>query len=111
MGAKPPHPKDGDPNPAGDMRTRGVKPQPARGVRWGAPLAWVVPLGCWVILLGGAAPNPAVPPQEKLKPGYLEQLPAKLQKLSQYLGSRQWFVRDKVGWGVLGVFGGYPGGD
>ncbi|NXW93999.1 GSTM2 transferase, partial [Alopecoenas beccarii] len=36
------------------------------------------------------------PDFEKLKPGYLEQLPAKLQKLSQFLGSRQWFVGDKI---------------
>ncbi|OPJ88987.1 glutathione S-transferase 2 [Patagioenas fasciata monilis] len=36
------------------------------------------------------------PDFEKLKPGYMEQLPAKLQKLSQFLGSRKWFVGDKI---------------
>ncbi|XP_064029939.1 glutathione S-transferase 2-like [Pogoniulus pusillus] len=33
---------------------------------------------------------------EKLKPAYLEHLPRKLQELSRFLGSRKWFVGDKL---------------
>lgn len=36
------------------------------------------------------------PDFEKLKPGYLEQLPAKLQMFSHFLGNRQWFAGDKI---------------
>ncbi|NXF86430.1 GSTM2 transferase, partial [Eubucco bourcierii] len=36
------------------------------------------------------------PDFEKLKPAYLEQLPKKLQELSRFLGSRKWFVGDKL---------------
>uniref|UniRef100_A0A669QMI3 glutathione transferase n=1 Tax=Phasianus colchicus TaxID=9054 RepID=A0A669QMI3_PHACC len=36
------------------------------------------------------------PDFEKLKPAYLEQLPGKLQQLSRFLGSRQWFVGTKL---------------
>ncbi|NXH11998.1 GSTM2 transferase, partial [Bucco capensis] len=36
------------------------------------------------------------PDIEKLKPAYLEQLPGKLRELSRFLGSRQWFVGNKV---------------
>ncbi|NWJ11782.1 GSTM3 transferase, partial [Crypturellus undulatus] len=33
---------------------------------------------------------------EKLKPGYLEQLPGKLKLFSGFLGDRKWFVGDKL---------------
>lgn len=33
---------------------------------------------------------------EKLKPGYLEKLPEKLQQLSNFLGDRKWFAGDKI---------------
>ncbi|XP_072212172.1 LOW QUALITY PROTEIN: glutathione S-transferase 2-like [Excalfactoria chinensis] len=36
------------------------------------------------------------PDFEKLKPTYLEQLPGKLRQLSRYLGSRHWFVGNKL---------------
>ncbi|NP_990421.1 glutathione S-transferase 2 [Gallus gallus] len=36
------------------------------------------------------------PDFEKLKPAYLEQLPGKLRQLSRFLGSRSWFVGDKL---------------
>ncbi|XP_052554132.1 glutathione S-transferase 2 isoform X2 [Tympanuchus pallidicinctus] len=36
------------------------------------------------------------PDFEKLKPAYLEQLPGKLRELSRFLGSRPWFVGDKL---------------
>ncbi|NXI12343.1 GSTM2 transferase, partial [Irena cyanogastra] len=36
------------------------------------------------------------PDFEKLKPAYLEQLPKKLQELSRFLGSRPWFVGQKL---------------
>ncbi|XP_032936158.1 glutathione S-transferase 2 isoform X2 [Catharus ustulatus] len=36
------------------------------------------------------------PDFEKLKPAYLEQLPKKLQELSRFLGSRTWFVGQKL---------------
>ncbi|KAM9255357.1 glutathione S-transferase 2 [Cariama cristata] len=36
------------------------------------------------------------PDFEKLKPGYLEQLPGKLRELSQFLGSRPWFAGEKL---------------
>ncbi|XP_029815657.1 glutathione S-transferase 2-like, partial [Manacus vitellinus] len=36
------------------------------------------------------------PDFEKLKPGYLEQLPKKLQEFSRFLGSRPWFAGDKL---------------
>ncbi|NXK70286.1 GSTM2 transferase, partial [Sylvietta virens] len=45
------------------------------------------------------------PDFEKLKPAYLEQLPKKLQELSRFLGSRPWFVGQKVGGGCWGEFG------
>uniref|UniRef100_A0A8C6ZH50 Glutathione S-transferase n=1 Tax=Nothoprocta perdicaria TaxID=30464 RepID=A0A8C6ZH50_NOTPE len=35
------------------------------------------------------------PEFEKLKPGYLEQLPGKLKLFSSFLGDRKWFVGDK----------------
>ncbi|ETE62160.1 Glutathione S-transferase Mu 7, partial [Ophiophagus hannah] len=35
-------------------------------------------------------------PNEKLKPGYLEQLPGKLKLFSQFLGDRKWFAGDKI---------------
>ncbi|XP_009584346.1 PREDICTED: glutathione S-transferase Mu 3-like, partial [Fulmarus glacialis] len=34
-------------------------------------------------------------PQEKLKPGYLEQLPGKLKLFSNFLGDRKWFAGEK----------------
>ncbi|XP_050164891.1 glutathione S-transferase 2-like [Myiozetetes cayanensis] len=36
------------------------------------------------------------PDFEKLKAGYLEQLPKKLQEFSRFLGSRTWFAGDKL---------------
>ncbi|XP_053101333.1 glutathione S-transferase Mu 1-like isoform X2 [Hemicordylus capensis] len=45
------------------------------------------------ISLGMVCYNPDF---EKLKPGYLEQLPAKLKHFSQFLGERKWFVGDKI---------------
>ncbi|XP_050164819.1 glutathione S-transferase 2-like [Myiozetetes cayanensis] len=36
------------------------------------------------------------PNYEKLKAGYLEQLPKKLQEFSRFLGSRTWFAGDKL---------------
>uniref|UniRef100_A0A8C2TDD2 Glutathione S-transferase n=1 Tax=Coturnix japonica TaxID=93934 RepID=A0A8C2TDD2_COTJA len=36
------------------------------------------------------------PDFEKLKPAYLEQLPGKLRQLSRYLGTRQWFIGNKL---------------
>ena len=36
--------------------------------------------------------------QEKLKPGYLEQLPGKLKLFSNFLGDRKWFAGEKVPW-------------
>ncbi|XP_039179077.1 glutathione S-transferase Mu 1-like [Crotalus tigris] len=36
------------------------------------------------------------PDYEKLKPGYLEQLPGKLKLFSQFLGDRKWFAGDKI---------------
>uniref|UniRef100_A0A8B9DVS7 glutathione transferase n=1 Tax=Anser cygnoides TaxID=8845 RepID=A0A8B9DVS7_ANSCY len=35
-------------------------------------------------------------PNEKLKPGYLEQLPGKLKLFSNFLGDRKWFAGDKL---------------
>uniref|UniRef100_A0A8C4U2J9 glutathione transferase n=1 Tax=Falco tinnunculus TaxID=100819 RepID=A0A8C4U2J9_FALTI len=34
--------------------------------------------------------------QEKLKPGYLEQLPGKLKLFSNFLGDRKWFAGEKL---------------
>uniref|UniRef100_A0A8B9U135 glutathione transferase n=1 Tax=Anas zonorhyncha TaxID=75864 RepID=A0A8B9U135_9AVES len=36
------------------------------------------------------------PDFEKLKPGYLEQLPGKLKLFSNFLGDRKWFAGDKL---------------
>uniref|UniRef100_A0ACB8F4J7 Glutathione S-transferase Mu 1 n=1 Tax=Sphaerodactylus townsendi TaxID=933632 RepID=A0ACB8F4J7_9SAUR len=36
------------------------------------------------------------PDFEKLKPGYLEQLPEKLKLVSQFLGDRKWFAGEKI---------------
>nr|QCU71299.1 glutathione S-transferase Mu 1-like protein [Eremias argus] len=36
------------------------------------------------------------PDFEKLKPGYLEQLPGKLKLFSKFLGDRKWFAGDKI---------------
>uniref|UniRef100_A0A8D0FV34 glutathione transferase n=1 Tax=Strix occidentalis caurina TaxID=311401 RepID=A0A8D0FV34_STROC len=36
------------------------------------------------------------PDFEKLKPGYLEQLPGKLKLFSNFLGDRKWFVGEKL---------------
>ncbi|NWW63357.1 GSTM5 transferase, partial [Ifrita kowaldi] len=36
------------------------------------------------------------PDFEKLKPGYLEQLPGKLKLFSNFLGDRKWFAGEKV---------------
>nr|XP_048682636.1 glutathione S-transferase Mu 1-like isoform X3 [Caretta caretta] len=36
------------------------------------------------------------PDFEKLKPGYLEQLPGKLKLFSQFLGKRKWFAGEKI---------------
>uniref|UniRef100_A0A8D0FYC3 Glutathione S-transferase n=1 Tax=Strix occidentalis caurina TaxID=311401 RepID=A0A8D0FYC3_STROC len=36
------------------------------------------------------------PDFEKLKPGYLEQLPGKLKLFSNFLGDRKWFVGEKA---------------
>lgn len=43
-------------------------------------------------------PTPLFPSllQEKLKPGYLEQLPGKLKLFSNFLGDRKWFAGEKV---------------
>nr|XP_047911045.1 glutathione S-transferase 2-like [Anser cygnoides] len=38
----------------------------------------------------------SLPSQEKLKPGYLEQLPGKLKLFSNFLGDRKWFAGDKL---------------
>lgn len=51
--------------------------------------------------MGGCSPGlpiltPFLPPQEKLKPGYLEQLPGKLKLFSNFLGDRKWFAGQKV---------------
>lgn len=40
--------------------------------------------------------TPPFLPQEKLKPGYLEQLPGKLKLFSNFLGDRKWFAGEKV---------------
>lgn len=40
--------------------------------------------------------TPSFLPQEKLKPGYLEQLPGKLKLFSNFLGDRKWFAGEKV---------------
>ncbi|NWY03237.1 GSTM5 transferase, partial [Nothoprocta ornata] len=48
------------------------------------------------------------PEFEKLKPGYLEQLPGKLKLFSSFLGDRKWFVGDKVGCRPGGARGGHP---
>ncbi|NXK70287.1 GSTM3 transferase, partial [Sylvietta virens] len=42
------------------------------------------------------------PDFEKLKPGYLEQLPGKLKLFSNFLGDRKWFAGEKVLPGLLG---------
>ncbi|XP_050812413.1 glutathione S-transferase Mu 1-like isoform X3 [Gopherus flavomarginatus] len=36
------------------------------------------------------------PDFEKVKPGYLEQLPEKLKLVSQFLGKRKWFAGEKI---------------
>ncbi|XP_075772136.1 glutathione S-transferase Mu 1 isoform X2 [Pelodiscus sinensis] len=36
------------------------------------------------------------PEFEKLKPGYLEQLPGKLKLFSRFLGERKWFAGEKI---------------
>ncbi|NWZ85432.1 GSTM3 transferase, partial [Poecile atricapillus] len=46
------------------------------------------------------------PDFEKLKPGYLEQLPGKLKLFSNFLGDRKWFVGEKV---LPGLPGGLRG--
>lgn len=64
-------------------------------LEWG----WCCPLG-WGDQ--GAPPHPFHTSllQEKLKPGYLEQLPGKLKLFSNFLGDRKWFAGEKVpaGW-------------
>lgn len=40
--------------------------------------------------------TPCLALQEKLRPGYLEQLPGKLKLFSDFLGSRKWFAGEKV---------------
>ncbi|NXL75154.1 GSTM5 transferase, partial [Leptocoma aspasia] len=40
--------------------------------------------------------TPSFLPQEKLKPGYLEQLPGKLKLFSNFLGDRKWFAGEKL---------------
>ncbi|NXY22761.1 GSTM3 transferase, partial [Atrichornis clamosus] len=46
------------------------------------------------------------PDFEKLKPGYLEQLPGKLKLFSNFLGDRKWFAGEKVQLGTPGQSGG-----
>ncbi|NWH97839.1 GSTM3 transferase, partial [Tichodroma muraria] len=46
------------------------------------------------------------PDFEKLKPGYLEQLPGKLKLFSNFLGDRKWFAGEKVLPGLLRVLRG-----
>lgn len=55
----------------------------------------------WEGALQGVRPElpiltPSFLPQEKLKPGYLEQLPGKLKLFSNFLGDRKWFAGEKV---------------
>uniref|UniRef100_A0A672UXA4 Glutathione S-transferase n=1 Tax=Strigops habroptila TaxID=2489341 RepID=A0A672UXA4_STRHB len=50
------------------------------------------------------------PDFEKLKPGYLEQLPGKLKLFSNFLGDRKWFVGEKVPLGPRRVAMGAGGG-
>lgn len=42
-------------------------------------------------------PTSSLSHQDKLKPGYLEELPDKLKQFSDFLGDRKWFAGDKVG--------------
>lgn len=35
--------------------------------------------------------------QDRLKPGYLQELPGKLKQFADFLGDRKWFAGDKVG--------------
>lgn len=56
------------------------------------------PQGGW---LGLPMLTPSLLPQEKLKPGYLEQLPGKLKLFSNFLGDRKWFAGEKVLPGLL----------
>lgn len=39
--------------------------------------------------------------QEGLKPGYLKELPGKLEQFSKFLGERKWFAGDKVCEGLM----------
>ena len=41
--------------------------------------------------------------QEKLKPGFLKEIPEKIKLFSEFLGKRPWFAGDKVSWTALGA--------
>lgn len=41
--------------------------------------------------------------QEKLKPGFLKEIPEKIKLFSEFLGKRPWFAGDKVSWPALGA--------
>ena len=41
--------------------------------------------------------------QEKLKPGFLKEIPEKIKLFSDFLGKRPWFAGDKVSWPALGA--------
>lgn len=57
---------------------------------WGPHVPWGGGPGCPV------SPLHPFLLQEKLKPGYLEQLPGKLKLFSNFLGDRKWFAGEKV---------------
>lgn len=46
-----------------------MEPQPARGVRWGAPFAWVVLPGCQVGFFWGGSPQPSCAPLGEAEAG------------------------------------------
>lgn len=39
--------------------------------------------------------------QEKLKPGFLKEIPEKIKLFSEFLGKRPWFAKPRVSWPVL----------
>ena len=41
--------------------------------------------------------------QEKLKPGFLKEIPEKIKLFSEFLGKRPWFAGDKVSWPAVGA--------
>ncbi|NXB67556.1 GSTM3 transferase, partial [Struthidea cinerea] len=56
-------------------------PQQLRGLKGGTLMSWRTEFD-WCL--------------EKLKPGYLEQLPGKLKLFSNFLGDRKWFAGEKL---------------